>query len=64
MLHYGIEDRKTAIAYGVATAFGTVVIAAWFYVANGGDPVWLASLAALTTLGVLFILMRRASVPR
>lgn len=50
MLHYGIEDRKTAIAYGVATAFGTVVIAAWFYVANGGNPVWLASLAALTML--------------
>jgi len=50
MLRFGIEDRRAAVAYGVATAFGTVVLSAWFYVANGGNAVWLASLVALTML--------------
>lgn len=50
MLRFGIEDRKAAIAYGIGTAFGTVVLSSWFYVANGGNVVWLASLAALTML--------------
>ncbi len=50
MLRYGVSDRRAAIAYGVAAAFGTVVLSAWFYVANGGNFVWLASLTALTML--------------
>lgn len=50
MHRYGIEDRRAAIAYGVGAAFGTVVLSAWFYVANGGNAVWLASLVALTML--------------
>lgn len=45
---YGASDRRAGVIYGLATALGTVVLAAWFFVANGGDPVWLASLAALT----------------
>ena len=45
---YGASDPRAGVIYGVATAAGTVVLAAWFYVANGGDPVWLASLAAMT----------------
>ncbi|MBK8072208.1 MAG: HAMP domain-containing histidine kinase [Ramlibacter sp.] len=50
MHRYGIEDRRAAIAYGIGAAFGTVVLSAWFYVANGGNAVWLASLVALTML--------------
>jgi signal transduction histidine kinase len=50
MGRFGIEDRIAAVAYGVAAAFGTVVLSAWFYVANGGNSVWLASLVALTML--------------
>jgi two-component system, CAI-1 autoinducer sensor kinase/phosphatase CqsS len=50
MHRYGIEDRRAAVAYGVGAAFGTVVLSAWFYVANGGNAVWLASLVALTML--------------
>ena len=50
MHRYGIEDRRATVAYGVGAAFGTVVLSAWFYVANGGNAVWLASLVALTML--------------
>ncbi len=50
MHRYGIEDRRAAIAYGIGAAFGTVVLSAWFYVANGGNAMWLASLVALTML--------------
>lgn len=50
MVRLPATDRRSALAYGVASAFGTVILAAWFYVANGGDAVWLGSLAALTML--------------
>lgn len=47
---YGASDRRAGIMYGIATAVGTVFMASWFYVANGGDPVWLASLTAMTMI--------------
>jgi len=50
MIRLSVGDRRAAWAYGVATAFGTVFIASWFYVANGGNTVWLASLCAMTML--------------
>ena len=50
MLRWGAHDRRAAWSYGVACAFGTVVLASWFYVANGGNAVWLASLSVMTML--------------
>lgn len=50
MLRLGANDRRSAWAYGIATTFGTVVLASWFYVANGGNTVWLASLSVMTML--------------
>lgn len=50
MHRYGVESRIAAIAYGLAAAFGSVVLSAWFYMANGGNAVWLGSLTALTML--------------
>jgi len=47
---YGASDLRAALIYGLATAAGSVVLASWFYVANGGNKVWLASLVALTTI--------------
>lgn len=46
----GARDRRSAWAFGMATAFGSVVLASWFYVANGGSAVWLASLGVMTML--------------
>jgi two-component system CAI-1 autoinducer sensor kinase/phosphatase CqsS len=47
---YGASDWRAAMIYGVATAAGSVVLGSWFYMANGGNKVWLASLVALTTI--------------
>lgn len=47
---YGASDPRVGISYGLATAAGTVVLASWFFVANGGSSVWLASLAAMTII--------------
>lgn len=45
---YGASDTRAAVTYGMCTAVGTVVLASWFYVANGGNKVWLASLVSMT----------------
>jgi signal transduction histidine kinase len=47
---YGASDIRAALIFGVATAIGSVTMGSWFYVANGGNKVWLASLVALTTI--------------
>ncbi|MDO8277362.1 MAG: HAMP domain-containing sensor histidine kinase [Burkholderiaceae bacterium] len=47
---YGVDDKRTTWAYGVATAYGSVFLGSWFYVANGGNTVWLASLSVLIML--------------
>lgn len=47
---YGASDARAGVMYGIATAAGTVVLGSWFFVANGGNPVWLASLVALTMI--------------
>jgi len=47
---YGASDMRAALIFGVATAVGSVTMGSWFYVANGGNKVWLASLVALTTI--------------
>jgi two-component system CAI-1 autoinducer sensor kinase/phosphatase CqsS len=46
----GPDDPRTAFWFGIASALGTVVLASWFYVANGGNAVWLSSLCALMVL--------------
>jgi signal transduction histidine kinase len=46
----GSDDRRTNCWFGIASAFGSVVLASWFYVANGGNSVWLASLCVLILL--------------
>jgi len=45
---WGPNDKRAQAVYSVATAVGSVGIASWFFVANGADAVWLASLAAMT----------------
>lgn len=47
---YGASDARAAVVFGVATAIGSVLIGSWFYAANGGNKVWLASLVALTAV--------------
>lgn len=47
---FGAQDPRAGFIYGIATAAGSVVLASWFYVANGSDAVWLASLVALTII--------------
>lgn len=47
---YGPTDPRAAVVYGIATAVGSVLLSSWFFVANGGNAVWLASLVAMTMI--------------
>lgn len=47
---WGPRDGRAIAIYLVATAVGTVGLASWFFVANGADAPWLASLAAMTMI--------------
>lgn len=62
LFRLGANDRRAVALFGVATAFGTVVHAAWFYVANGGNAVWLASLVLSIVLYFSFTDWRIATL--